>query len=556
MIGVIASGQEKESVAEFFQLFKTPWEFYRSGRDYAVLITTQADAPGDQSKLVICFEPGGELKSVPGDKPAAGPGPIVLLHEGLDIPLYCGLASPDGDGEPILFADGGRKCAGVKSNTPRPVIRLGYNLFRETGYLLTRGQPRDYSRIPTLERHIALLRDLILESGIPLVEIPPVPREYSYVAALTHDIDFFRLRDHRFDKTMLGFIYRASAGSVVRFFRGRLSLGNLLKNWLTLLELPLIYLGLRRDPWEQIPAYMELEAASGSTFFLIPFKGCAGEPPASGGNALRAAKYDIADLGDTLKDMARKGFEIALHGVDAWQGRDRAVAERDRVSALSGTSEMGVRIHWLYRNGDTANVLDDAGFVYDSTCGYNDAVGFRAGTAQAYRPRGAKRLMELPLCVQDTAMFYPDRMDLTGQQARALCDEIRAAVRTHGGALTLLWHDRSLAPERLWGEFYRELLQELARDRAWVTTAGKSVRWFLKRREAAFEGVSVDGGSIEVRVSTPEAEPGDRDLPGLVLRVHGTAGRKSASGGSKQHKMCMDYPLKANTTMRVELPAA
>ena len=45
--------------------------------------------------------------------------------------------------------------------------------------------------------------------------------------------------------------------------------------------------------------------------------------------------------------------------------------------------------------------------VYDSTIGYNETVGYRAGTTQPYRPLAASRLLELPLHVMDTALFYP-----------------------------------------------------------------------------------------------------------------------------------------------------
>ena len=47
MIGVIANPSERSIVNEFFELFKTPWEFYRSDRHYDVLLCS-----GDAS-----FEP-------------------------------------------------------------------------------------------------------------------------------------------------------------------------------------------------------------------------------------------------------------------------------------------------------------------------------------------------------------------------------------------------------------------------------------------------------------------------------------------------------------------
>ncbi len=38
MIGVIADSAEQEVVREFFELFKTPWEFYRRDRRYEVVL--------------------------------------------------------------------------------------------------------------------------------------------------------------------------------------------------------------------------------------------------------------------------------------------------------------------------------------------------------------------------------------------------------------------------------------------------------------------------------------------------------------------------------------
>ena len=55
------------------------------------------------------------------------------------------------------------------------LARIGYDLFGEVRTLLTVGQPPENASIPTLELHIALLRDLIVVCGFPLVEIPPVP---------------------------------------------------------------------------------------------------------------------------------------------------------------------------------------------------------------------------------------------------------------------------------------------------------------------------------------------------------------------------------------------
>ena len=40
MIGVISKDGQKWAVEEFFELFKTPWEYYRDGRMYDVIVLT------------------------------------------------------------------------------------------------------------------------------------------------------------------------------------------------------------------------------------------------------------------------------------------------------------------------------------------------------------------------------------------------------------------------------------------------------------------------------------------------------------------------------------
>ena len=78
------------------------------------------------------------------------------------------------------------------------------------------------------------------------------------------------------------------------------------------------------------------------------------------------------------------------------------------------------------------------------------------------------------------------------------------------------WHDRSLAPERLWNQCYRELLAEISRDgRAWFATAGQAVEWYRWRRSIRFtrqadgRGVSVTAGAL------------DPSLPCAVLKSYG-----------------------------------
>ena len=55
MIGVVARGEEHDVVREFFELFKTPWEFCRDDGRYEVLIRANDAVDHQSAKLVIVY---------------------------------------------------------------------------------------------------------------------------------------------------------------------------------------------------------------------------------------------------------------------------------------------------------------------------------------------------------------------------------------------------------------------------------------------------------------------------------------------------------------------
>jgi peptidoglycan/xylan/chitin deacetylase (PgdA/CDA1 family) len=209
------------------------------------------------------------------------------------------------------------------------------------------------------------------------------------------------------------------------------------------------------------------------------------------------------------------GHEIGLHGIDAWLDSSSADRELHEVRALAPSDQLGVRMHWLYFDEHSPAVLDAAGADYDSTVGYNDTIGFRAGTTQVFKPFSAKNLLELPLDVMDTALFYPTYLNLSREEARAAVSRIIDAAIRFGGVITLNWHDRSLAPERLWGDVYAEIIDELREKGAWFATAGQAVSWFRMRRKATFE--TSRGTTAIVQGHLTQA---DKILPRLRVQLH------------------------------------
>jgi len=517
MIGVAVHASEREIAMEFFELFKTPWEFCQVGEQYDVVLCTSDSLCCNRSQLLLIF--GGEV--IPFDtqhrtKARSRPGGFIVSDEGKRLPIYGALATFPESLHALLKEEATQEPAAfVTRSAGATILRVGYNPFTEVRFLLTVGQPAANAGIPTLEEHIGWLRDWITISGIPSVEIPPVPDGYNFVACLTHDIDHPALRNHRCDHTMFGFLYRSTIGTWLDVCRGRKPFKNLWRNWGAAWRLPFVHLGIAKDFWDEFDRYLEMEEGHGSTFFVIPrrdYAGCTINGPAP---STRACRYDLDQLLPKLKRIISAGREIGVHGLDAWLDIEEGRKERESVSQSIGTTELGVRMHWLFFNENSPFVLDRAGFSYDTTVGYRETIGYRAGTTQVYRPPGVAKLLELPLHVMDTALFYPSYLNLGEEQAERLVRGLLNDAERIGGALTINWHDRSIVPERLWDDFYLRLLSELKVRGAWLPNAALAVAWFRKRRSAAMESSWSGPGVIRVRGRLDTADT----LPGLKIRV-------------------------------------
>lgn len=546
MIGVQVNEADRAVVGEFFELFKTPWEFCRPGRHYEVLLCSDDDPPAADARLVLSYGTGDGPDDLSNRAPLiATHSPVILSCVLGRIPIYAGCRTFDPvEGSWLTDEQTRRPVARESGSDGRRIVHVGYHLFGEVRHLLTHGQPAQCAALPALELHIALLREIILSCSIPLVEIPPLPDGHSLIACLTHDVDHVGIRNHRWDHTLLGFLYRATLGSIFKLCRGRMTVRQVAANWAAVCSLPWVHLGLARDPWYQFDHYVQIEEGRPSTFFVIPKKGEPGQDATGRTRPRRAAQYDAADLVDHLMRLREAECEIGLHGIDAWRDTAKGREESALIGGLIGASELGVRMHWLYFDEQSPSRLEEAGFTYDSTVGYNQTIGYRAGTTQVYQPPGTRHLLELPLHVMDTALFYPSYLDLSPSQAETAAASLIRDVARFGGVFTVNWHDRSLAPERLWGGTYLALMADLTRRRAWFATASQTVAWFRKRRAASISEVSWnDDGTVRIRASAGHSDA----LPGLRLRLHrgrdGGAGRILSAIPSGGYR---DIPLRAD----------
>jgi len=541
MIGVLAPQSDRRVIAEFFELFKTPWEYLSPGRSYDVMLCV-GNVLFDQAraKLVVhyanCILP---IDAQEGVEVTRHQDSEPCVHRGRSLVVYRQHVKFQQKTRETTDAE---ECSYRCSRDGVTVHRVGYDLFAEITALLTSGQPEEYADSPTLEIHIAALRDIIVESGVELIEIPPVPLGYGCVACMTHDIDHPAIKNHRWDATALGFLYRATVGSLVNFLRGRIPIRTLMKNWAAAIKLQLVYFGLTKDFWSGFEdRYLEVERGIRTTYFVIPFKGYSGKGVERRAPARRASGYAGREIKDALRKIKGKGSEVALHGIDAWCDLEACCKELNEVRQLTDEAEIGVRMHWLFYDDKSPRLLERAGASYDSTVGYRETIGFRTGTTQVYRPIEADRILELPMHVMDTALFYPAYLGLSEREAELRVRRMIATVSEFGGCLTVNWHDRSLAPERNWDSCYRAQLAELKNRNAWFATAGEATSWFRLRRSVVFETGAADSDCARARVTDVSGE----QLPALALRVHRL--EQETEAGSPPARRHIDLPVPTAT---------
>ncbi|MBS1867656.1 MAG: hypothetical protein JSS69_17210, partial [Acidobacteria bacterium] len=296
MIGVLVDSIQREAAREFFELFKTPWEFYEENKQYEVLLCAGCTLPlSAKEKLTVLYgaQPA-EWDKLSGDVAVrACSGPSVVHFADAQIPLYGPSARFKAQGRVLLSERGREECAGFfQQSDTGSLARIGYDLFLEVRELLLKGQPIESAEIPTIELHIDLLRSVILAAGAELVEIPPIPEGYRFIVSLTHDVDHPSLRAHKWDHTFFGFLYRATLGSLKRFATGQLAARQVLTNWFAASKAFFVSVGLADDFWlEFAEKYLELENGVCSTFFVIPYKGVPGQTRSGQAPAFRASGY-------------------------------------------------------------------------------------------------------------------------------------------------------------------------------------------------------------------------------------------------------------------------
>lgn len=204
------------------------------------------------------------------------------------------------------------------------------------------------------------------------------------------------------------------------------------------------FVSLKEDPHFSFQKFYEIENKYGfkSTFFIMSL------PFFLGKEGRRYSLHNRKLKEATLK-LIKNGWEIGLHCTrSANYSKKKFKKELFRLIEFLGEEEanIGVRSHYLNASfPETWRIQEELGIKYDSTLGWTESSGFRAGTARPFQPfdRDLNRrlgIWELPLIVMDGTL-QGSIDDIFNS-----CKQMAAEAFQNNNPFTLLWHTDRISP--------------------------------------------------------------------------------------------------------------
>jgi hypothetical protein len=284
-----------------------------------------------------------------------------------------------------------------------------------------------------------------------------------FTVALTHDVD------SPWRWTRIG--VRGSAARLKRNVLG-LRLGPAVREATALAAAP-VHRVRGTDPnwrFEQIVAEERRRGAHGSTFFVL-----AGHHDPHDGSAPETYDELRPQLVETLQEL---GAEIGLHGsYTAADDPARLADEKATLEALAGPVT-GHRYH--YMRGDPHRNIAQLAFRYDSTLGFPDALGFRAGIARPFHPWDFDRdapadVLEIPLAAMDATLAEDRYLGLSAKRAKPRLNTLLDWAAANGGAFAILWHPDRFDPLSSggWDRLYSSVLEGVQARGGTCVSAGE-----------------------------------------------------------------------------------
>ena len=154
---------------------------------------------------------------------------------------------------------------------------------------------------------------------------------------------------------------------------------------------------------------------------------------------------------------------VGLHGSKQASIDKNLLIEQLNQLSQQGFTLKGYRNHYLYFDYQKSfKNLEEAGFLYDSTLGFSEYIGFRAGISHPFYPYNIFedrpfRVLEIPLCIMDTTLFT---MGLSYTQAKVMIFKMIDQAELNRSHISILWHNTTFEwiDFPFWGKLYWDII--------------------------------------------------------------------------------------------------
>jgi hypothetical protein len=345
----------------------------------------------------------------------------------------------DEDGPPFVMRDG-------NVIFTFDIIKSSYYLIsccEEYGCKLRDSMNRFLSKYSSRKEEIDIpffdLNSKFLFNALKLVDNDVKLKDRPFEIMLTHDVDSINSRD----KYVL-------LHNIKELFNGT--------NYSLTKRISTVFSDLLRNRHLQIENYIQIESQRGarSEFYFI-----------EGQRHRLGKRYELSSIKNEIKHLEDMKFKIGIHtNFFSYDDENKVRAEKENIEKYTGRSVVSCRNHYLrFSVPDTWRVLRDAGILCDTTLGYSDRNGFRAGTTKAFIPYDAIEnklidIIEVPLTVMDGIVM---EQKITQEDKWMEIKNIIDKVAEYKGSSSLLWHQRVIYDEN-YKDMYQRILDYICQS--------------------------------------------------------------------------------------------
>lgn len=314
-------------------------------------------------------------------------------------------------------------------------------------------QERDeYDRFPAIKsitfREGFLHRPIVQEYAelfwdwIKILVPAATRKEKKFTFRVTHDVDRFRLYSSLIKEVIrvpwaLGLRGEKVSEVLQRFNEGLL-----------------VFSGKKKDPYYTFKRLMNISEEHGlrSCFYFMA------------DNVNSAYKISDNKVRKTIENILAHGHEVGLHpNFGSYISYEELVRQKDCLDSILGYKKYGARQHYLqWKATKSWRLYEEVGLTHDSSIGFTEMPGFRAGICVPYHVFDLKQekplsLIEIPLIVMDASLFSKKYEYIRNKYFKTwLCgslneldildyvSSLKRRAKKYNSCFTIIWHNSRL----------------------------------------------------------------------------------------------------------------